>query len=166
MHTVAETVKSGIESAGGSATIYQVAETLPQDILDKMHAPAKADYPVIQPADLPQFDAFVFGIPTRYGNMPAQLKVRAQPSLSPLLPADAPSSRAGVLRCDGPALGAGCARGQVRVRLRLDRHAGRRPGDDRHQRALHLRPPRPHLRAPRLQQVLRPARQRLGGPRR
>ena len=76
MRAVAETVKSGIESAGGSATIYQVAETLPQDVLEKLHAPPKPSYPVIQPADLPQFDAFVFGVPTRYGNMPAQLKVR------------------------------------------------------------------------------------------
>ncbi|TFY64583.1 hypothetical protein EVJ58_g2530 [Rhodofomes roseus] len=71
---MAETVKSGVEAAGGSATIYQVAETLPQDILDLLHAPAKPAYPVLQPADLPQFDAFIFGVPTRYGNMPAQLK--------------------------------------------------------------------------------------------
>ncbi|KAH9835128.1 flavoprotein-like protein [Rhodofomes roseus] len=74
MRVVAETVKSGVEAAGGSATIYQVAETLPQDILDLLHAPAKPAYPVLQPADLPQFDAFIFGVPTRYGNMPAQLK--------------------------------------------------------------------------------------------
>ena len=79
MRAVAETVKSGIESAGGSATIFQVAETLPQDILEKLHAPPKPAYPVIEPADLPKFDAFVFGVPTRYGNMPAQLKVRLLP---------------------------------------------------------------------------------------
>ena len=41
-----------------------------------MHAPAKPDYPVITPAELPNFDAFIFGIPTRYGNFPAQWKVR------------------------------------------------------------------------------------------
>lgn len=39
-----------------------------------MHAPAKPDYPVINPTDLPQFDGFIFGIPTRYGNYPAQWK--------------------------------------------------------------------------------------------
>ena len=76
MCAVAESVKAGVESAGGAATIYQVAETLPQDVLEKMHAPAKPAYPVITPADLPQFDGFIFGVPTRYGNMPAQLKVR------------------------------------------------------------------------------------------
>ncbi|KAH9933892.1 NADH-quinone oxidoreductase [Fomitopsis serialis] len=71
---LAESVKSGVDAAGGSATIYQVAETLPEAVLEKMHAPPKGPYPVIQPADLTQFDAFIFGVPTRYGNMPAQLK--------------------------------------------------------------------------------------------
>ncbi|GJE86771.1 1,4-benzoquinone reductase [Phanerochaete sordida] len=71
---LAESVKAGIEGAGGVATIYQVPETLPQEILEKMHAPAKPAYPVITPDELPQFDGFVFGIPTRFGNFPAQWK--------------------------------------------------------------------------------------------
>ncbi|KAI0659038.1 flavoprotein-like protein [Cubamyces menziesii] len=71
---VAESVKSGITAAGGSATIYQIAETLPSDILEKMHAPPKPAYPILAPTELTQFDAFVFGIPTRYGNFPAQWK--------------------------------------------------------------------------------------------
>ncbi|KAI1798348.1 flavoprotein-like protein [Ganoderma leucocontextum] len=72
--TMAEGVKKGIESAGGSATIYQISETLPQELLEKLHAPAKPNYPIIAPGDLTNFDAFVFGIPTRYGNFPAQWK--------------------------------------------------------------------------------------------
>lgn len=40
-----------------------------------MHAPPKRDYPIITPAELTQYDAFLFGIPTRYGNFPAQWKV-------------------------------------------------------------------------------------------
>ncbi|KAH7882844.1 flavoprotein-like protein [Phlebopus sp. FC_14] len=71
---LAESVKGGIESTGGSATIYQIAETLSDEILAKMHAPPKPDYPVIQPSELPGFDAYLFGIPTRYGNFPAQWK--------------------------------------------------------------------------------------------
>ena len=39
-----------------------------------MHAPPKPAYPVLAPGDLKDFDAFVFGIPTRYGNMPGQWK--------------------------------------------------------------------------------------------
>ncbi|KAI0349775.1 flavoprotein WrbA [Trametes cingulata] len=71
---LAEGVKAGVAAAGGSATIYQIAETLPEDILQKLHAPPKPAYPVIAPTDLPQFDAFIFGIPTRYGNFPGQWK--------------------------------------------------------------------------------------------
>ncbi len=40
-----------------------------------MYAPPKPDYPVIEPTDLTKFDGFVFGIPTRFGNMPAQWRV-------------------------------------------------------------------------------------------
>lgn len=90
---VAESVKGGLEKAGGAAAIYQyvqpifpkftgvanarirVPETLSSDILTKMHAPAKPDYPIITPAKLTEFDAFIFGIPTRYGNFPTQWKV-------------------------------------------------------------------------------------------
>ncbi|KAJ7843483.1 flavoprotein-like protein [Mycena leptocephala] len=69
-----ESVKAGIESAGGSAVIYQIPETLPQEVLTKMHAPAKPDYPIIDAATLATFDAFIMGIPTRYGNFPGQWK--------------------------------------------------------------------------------------------
>lgn len=71
---MAEAVKTGIESAGGSSTIYQITETLPDEVLVKMHAPAKPAYPIITPSELANFDAFIFGVPTRYGNFPAQWK--------------------------------------------------------------------------------------------
>lgn len=66
----------GIRSAGGDATLFQVAETLPQEVLEKMHAPPKpTDVKVLEnPADLEAFDGILFGIPTRYGNFPAQFK--------------------------------------------------------------------------------------------
>jgi len=71
---LAEEVKKGVESAGGSATIFQVPETLTQEILTKMYAPPKPDYPVITLEKFVTFDAYIFGIPTRYGTMPAQWK--------------------------------------------------------------------------------------------
>lgn len=71
---LAEAEKAGIEKAGGKADIYQVPETLSQEILTKMHAPPKPDYPVITVDIMPTYDAFLFGIPTRYGNFPAQWK--------------------------------------------------------------------------------------------
>jgi NAD(P)H dehydrogenase (quinone) len=71
---LAEAEKRGVEAAGGKATIYQIAETLPQEVLTKMYAPPKPNYPVLEPNDLAQFDAFILGIPTRFGNMSAQWK--------------------------------------------------------------------------------------------
>jgi len=74
VHKLADSVKAGIESAGGSAKIYQIAETLPQEVLTKMYAPPKPDLPIATPETLTEYDAFLFGIPTRYGNFPAQWK--------------------------------------------------------------------------------------------
>lgn len=71
---LAEAEKKGIEAAGGKVDMYQVAETLPQEVLQKMHAPAKSDYPVAEPDQLLGYDAVLFGIPTRFGNFPAQWK--------------------------------------------------------------------------------------------
>ncbi|RDA83380.1 hypothetical protein CP532_4720 [Ophiocordyceps camponoti-leonardi (nom. inval.)] len=73
---LAEAEKAGVEKAGGSADLYQVPETLGDEVLTKMHAPAKpTDVPVIDdPSTLTKYDAFLFGIPTRYGNFPAQWK--------------------------------------------------------------------------------------------
>lgn len=72
--TLAESVKEGIEAAGGSAQIFQVPETLLDDILAKLHAPPKPDYPIATNQTLEEYDSFVFGVPTRYGNFPAQWK--------------------------------------------------------------------------------------------
>ncbi|KAJ6480425.1 flavoprotein-like protein [Mycena sanguinolenta] len=71
---MAESVKKGVEEAGGSATIYQIPETLSQEILAKMYAPAKPDHPIMDATTLATFDAFIMGIPTRYGNFPGQWK--------------------------------------------------------------------------------------------
>lgn len=78
---LAEAEKKGIEAAGGTADLYQIKETLPEEVLTKMHAPPKAaDVPEITAAKLGEYDAFLLGIPTRYGNFPAQWKVRYSPS--------------------------------------------------------------------------------------
>ena len=61
-------------SITSSSPPSRIAETLPEEILAKMHAPAKPAYPVLAPSDLAQFDGFILGVPTRYGNFPAQWK--------------------------------------------------------------------------------------------
>lgn len=53
----------------------RVAETLPSEVLEKMHAVPKSDqHQIISPDKLIEYDAFLLGIPTRFGNMPAQWK--------------------------------------------------------------------------------------------
>lgn len=74
---LAEAEKKGAEAAGAQVDIYQLPETLSEDVLAKMHAPPKpSDIPILEdPKTLTQYDGFLFGIPTRYGNFPAQWKV-------------------------------------------------------------------------------------------
>lgn len=72
--TLAESIKQGIEKSGkASVDILQVPETLSPEILAKMHAPTKPAYKVASAATLPEYDAFVFGYPTRFGQLPAQM---------------------------------------------------------------------------------------------
>jgi len=75
--TMADEVKKGLEAGGATVTMFQVAETLPEEVLKKMGAPAKASDPVMDYSkldSLPDFDGFIFGFPTRFGMMCAQFK--------------------------------------------------------------------------------------------
>ncbi|KAL4864704.1 hypothetical protein BDV12DRAFT_175805 [Aspergillus spectabilis] len=72
---LAQAELKGIQAAGGNADVYQIAETLSDEVLAKMHAPPKSSVPVLEmPEQLLEYDAVLFGIPTRYGNFPAQWK--------------------------------------------------------------------------------------------
>lgn len=72
---LAKQVVAGLEKAGVEAKLWQVAETLPEEILAKLHAPPKAaDVPVISAENLAEADGIIFGIPTRFGMVPAQIK--------------------------------------------------------------------------------------------
>jgi len=71
---LAEAEKEGLKKAGIEADLFQIPETLPAEVLAKMHAPPKSSVPIADAATLEKYDAFLFGIPTRYGNFPAQWK--------------------------------------------------------------------------------------------
>ncbi|XP_073017262.1 NAD(P)H dehydrogenase (quinone) FQR1-like [Primulina eburnea] len=73
---LAREIKKGADTVEGvEAKLYQVAETLPDEVLGKMYAPPKsADVPVITANELVEADGLIFGMPTRFGMMPAQLK--------------------------------------------------------------------------------------------
>lgn len=76
---MAEAVVAGArEVAGAEVSLFQVAETLPAEVLEKMGAvEAKKTFshvPVIEPKQLAEADAVIFGTPTRFGNMAAQMR--------------------------------------------------------------------------------------------
>jgi len=72
---LAQAEKKGIEEAGGSVDMFQIQETLSEEILGKMHAPAQSKDVSFATANvMKEYDAFLFGIPTRYGTYSAQWK--------------------------------------------------------------------------------------------
>ncbi|KAJ2770275.1 hypothetical protein IWQ56_002230 [Coemansia nantahalensis] len=74
INKMAESIVEGLQKAGAEVGRYQVAETLSDEILGKMHAPPKPDIPIITADKLPEADGYLFGFPTRFGNTPAQMK--------------------------------------------------------------------------------------------
>lgn len=76
---MAEAVAAGAaEVAGAEVKVLQVAETLPADVIAKMGATeakkAFAHIPLATMEHLEEADAVIFGTPTRFGNMCAQMR--------------------------------------------------------------------------------------------
>ncbi len=76
---MAKAVEEGAKSVEGVAVeMYRVPELLSDEALDKQKAGAKhigfEEIPVAEPDDLAGAEAVIFGTPTRYGNMSAQMR--------------------------------------------------------------------------------------------
>lgn len=79
VYRMAEAVAEGARSVpGAEVLVKRVPETLPREVLEKMGAleaqKAFESVPVANVADLAEADAVVFGTPTRFGNMAAQMR--------------------------------------------------------------------------------------------
>ncbi|HCY63303.1 MAG TPA: NAD(P)H:quinone oxidoreductase [Oxalobacteraceae bacterium] len=79
IYKMAEAVAAGArEVEGVEATLLQVPELVPDDVLEKSGAKAArqafAHVPVASVEQLPEADAIIFGTPTRFGNMCAQMR--------------------------------------------------------------------------------------------
>ncbi len=79
IYRMAEAIAEGArEVKGAEASLYQVPETLPAEIVAKMGAvEAKkpfAHVPVADVGRLAEADCIFFGAPTRFGMMPAQMR--------------------------------------------------------------------------------------------
>ncbi|MDX2168338.1 MAG: NAD(P)H:quinone oxidoreductase [Deltaproteobacteria bacterium] len=79
VHRMAEAVAEGARAvADTEVTLWQVPELVPDAALEKTGAKqaraAFAHVPVAKPAQLAEADAILFGTPTRFGNMCAQMR--------------------------------------------------------------------------------------------
>lgn len=79
VHKMAEAVAEGARTvAGTEVALFQVPELVPDAALERTGAKAArqafANVPVMQPAQLADYDAILFGTPTRFGNMAAQMR--------------------------------------------------------------------------------------------
>ena len=79
VYTLAEAIAEGArEIAGTEVEVLQVAETLSDEILGKMHATdarkAFAAVPLADPKRLAEADGIILGSPTRYGSAAAQMR--------------------------------------------------------------------------------------------
>ncbi len=79
IYRMAEAVAEGArEVEGAEVELLQVSELVPDDVLEKSGAKkaraAFAHIPVAKVSDLADADAIIFGAPTRFGNMCAQMR--------------------------------------------------------------------------------------------
>ena len=78
IETMAGAVADGAREAGAAVTVKRVPERVPELVPDEVATKQgfKRDQaaPVATPAELADYDAIVFGTPTRFGNMAAQMR--------------------------------------------------------------------------------------------
>jgi NAD(P)H:quinone oxidoreductase type IV len=78
VYKMAEAVVAGAREANADVQLYQVPELVPAETLERMGAKAArqafAHVPFARPEQMTEADAIIFGTPTRFGNMCAQMR--------------------------------------------------------------------------------------------
>jgi NAD(P)H dehydrogenase (quinone) len=74
IETMAKAVAEGVSAAGAEAVIKRVPELVPEELAKKSGFKLDQAAPIATVDELPSYDAIIFGVPTRFGNMPAQMK--------------------------------------------------------------------------------------------
>jgi len=78
-YQMAQWAAEGGRQAGAEVRVLKVPETAPQSVVDsqpswKAHLEVTKDIPTVTLEDLEWADAIIFSMPTRFGNLPAQMK--------------------------------------------------------------------------------------------
>ena len=71
---MAEAVAKGARDAGAEVAVKRVPELVPEEIARKSHFKLDQAAPIATVEELADYDAIIIGVPTRFGNMPAQMK--------------------------------------------------------------------------------------------
>jgi NAD(P)H dehydrogenase (quinone) len=71
---MAQAVAEGARETGAQVDIRRVPETVPEEVARKMGFKLDQKAPLAKVEELPQYDAIIFGSPTRFGNMAGQMK--------------------------------------------------------------------------------------------
>jgi NAD(P)H dehydrogenase (quinone) len=72
---MAQAIAEGAKQVSGAdVVVKRVPETVPEDVAKKSHFKLDQAAPIATVDELGDYDAIIFGTPTRYGNMTAQMK--------------------------------------------------------------------------------------------
>jgi NAD(P)H dehydrogenase (quinone) len=74
IETMANAAAEGIRAAGHEAVVKRVPELLPDDVARKSGIKLDQAAPIATVDELPDYDGFLFGTPTRFGGMAAQMR--------------------------------------------------------------------------------------------
>ncbi len=75
IETMAQAEVEGARSVSGTeVTLKQVHELMPEETLKAIGAKVNRDIPIAEPRELADYDGVIFGTPTRFGNMCAQMR--------------------------------------------------------------------------------------------
>jgi NAD(P)H dehydrogenase (quinone) len=72
---MAQEEAEGARSVSGTVVIVKrVPETMPAETVAAIHAKTEQSAPIAEPEELAEYDAIIFGTPTRFGNMCGQMR--------------------------------------------------------------------------------------------
>jgi NAD(P)H dehydrogenase (quinone) len=74
IETMAQAVAEGARAGGAQVDIKRVPEIVPEAVAKASHFKLDQAAPLATVDELVNYDAIVFGVPTRFGNMAAQMK--------------------------------------------------------------------------------------------
>ena len=73
IETMAQAVAEGAREAGAKVDIKRVPELVPEDVARSSHYKLDQPAPIAKVDDLPNYDAIIVGVATRYGRMASQM---------------------------------------------------------------------------------------------